>query len=73
MADLTTHKGYMSRVLELAGENQSARDPMRRAFFCVESELRDQHGVRRYTSYGSFMAGKARRPQRARLRPFKTT
>lgn len=66
--DLTTARGYAARFWELVAEKQDSRCPMHDALQLVESELYERHGLRRYTSYGSFSAAKSRRQGGIRLR-----
>jgi hypothetical protein len=72
MHDLKTNDGYNKRFRELVAEKRNERAPMKNALNCVESELREQHGVMRYSTYLSFSASKSRNPHRARFRPIKT-
>lgn len=72
MADIKTSEGYMQRFWELAAENQDYRDPMRKALICVESELQEIYGVRRYSSYDSFSAAKSRGHSGIRLTVIET-
>ena len=67
MNDIRTHDGYMSRFWDLVAKNQQFRDPMRKAFICVESELFSLYGLRRYRTYESFKTGKWKRPASIRL------
>lgn len=69
--DIKTPGGYMSRFWELASETDS-RSPMRDALRRLESELSEQHGVRRYSTYESFSAAKSRGLTGVRLTNLKT-
>lgn len=62
-----THRDYLNRLYELAGQQQAHRDPMRKAWISLEAELRAKYGVRRYCTYNSFRAGKSRKPAGLRL------
>jgi len=58
MMDITTHEGYMARFWELVTEKQDQAQPHREAWISLEHELSEQHGVRRYQTYGSFRTAK---------------
>ena len=62
-----THTEYLDRLYELAGENQQHRDPMRKAWICLESELHASCGRVRYSTYNSFKAGKSRKPHGVKM------
>jgi len=59
--DLTTNPGYMRRFWHHVQEHPESRSPMKDALNCVESELREQHGLRRYSSLRSFSVVKGRK------------
>lgn len=59
--DLTTNKGYMNRFWQHVQDHPDAPSPMKDALNCVESELRAQHGLRRYSSLRSFTVVKSRK------------
>lgn len=66
--DLTTIDGYMARFWDLVSENQNCRAPQREAWKAVEKELFECHRMNRHRTYGSFRAGKHKRPASARPR-----
>lgn len=68
MTDITTNQGYLQRFWERVQGNPDSRHPMRDAHISVESELRTQHGLRRYSTYRSFSAAKSRGTSRAILK-----
>lgn len=65
-AKILTHDGYVSRYLELVGENQQHRDCCRVAWTMTEAELR-QYGVKRYTTYLSFRVCRSKGAKTSRL------
>jgi len=68
--DLTTNSGYMASFWERVQDAQQSHHPMRDALKSVESDLRQQHGVQRYSTYRSFSTVKGRkRSGPCRLRP----
>lgn len=69
MTDITTHSGYLQRFWREVQERPESRHPMRDAHICVESELRTEHGLRRYSTYRSFSTAKTRHVKRANLKP----
>lgn len=66
--DIRTSEGYMQRFWELVHENRHERAPMKKALISLESELRQTHGVQRYSTYRSFATMKKAKPQAARLK-----
>jgi len=70
--DLTTNKGYMKRYYEHVQAASDSPDRMSKALNCVESDLRQQHGLRRYSTLNSLRAATSRKRDRGcRLRPAK--
>lgn len=66
---ILTHEGYVSRYLELVGENQQSRNCCEVAWTRTETELRTAHGVRRYTSLASFQVCKSKGVTKSNLTP----
>lgn len=72
MTDLTTNKGYMTRYYEHMQACPDTPHRSNEALICVESELRQQYGLRRYSTLNSFRAATSRKRDRGcRLRPVK--
>lgn len=57
---ILTHEGYVSRYLELVGENQQHRNCCEIAWTRTETELRTAHGVKRYKSLSSFQVSRSK-------------
>lgn len=68
---ILTHEGYVSRYLELVGENQQSRNCCEVAWTRTETELRTAHGVRRYTSLASFQVCKSKGVTKSNLTPLR--
>ncbi len=58
--DITTSEGYRAAFWERVQENAASNHPMRDAHISLESELRAEYGVQRYSSYRSFSVVKGR-------------
>ena len=70
--DLTTNPGYMKRYYQHVQAIPDTPTRMNDALICVESELRQQHGLRRYSTLNSLRAATSRKRDRGcRLRPVK--
>ena len=58
--DITTNEGYKAEFWDRVQQNCTSPHPMRDAHISIESELRAEHGVQRYSSYRSFSVVKGR-------------